>query len=299
MKKIMISSILASSILLAEVTTVLPYAGNISYDKSNTKSLKDSAKFAGMYMSTGTLDYLIEFSYNYLDISYKDTLNIDNLKQHDFTLIYNKYFTNYMFKGGLHYINNNEDETFRDLGSGFIVIAGVGGYNWFNKNKLDYGIDAYYSSYGDAHNDISIARMTTVNVLQFTPYASYTIVSSDKMSNKLCAKANIISAGDYKESNYVSFEIEDTFTYDKFYASLSYLFGDMKSGVRNGGFTVFNTKDLYSSSLDMKVGYHFTPKLSLSANYAINNYEEYNAATLQLLPEGENTIAFLSLSYSF
>lgn len=299
MKKIILCSLITSSVLLAEVSTVLPYAGNISYDKSGEKSLKDSAKFAGIYASTGTLDYLMEFSYNYLDISYKDALNIENLKQHDFTLMYNKYFTNYMFKAGLHYINNNEDETFRDLGSGFVAIAGIEGYNWFNKNKLEYGVDAYYSSYGDAHDDITIDHTTTVSILQFTPFVSYTMVSSEKMSNKLTAKANIISASDYQDSNYLSFEISDTFSYDKFYASLSYLFGDMKSGVRNGGFTVFNTKDLYSSSLDMKIGYNFTPTLSLSASYAINRYEEYNAATLQLLPEGENTIAFLTLRYSF
>ena len=75
--------------------------------------------------------------------------------------------------------------------------------------------------------------------------------------------------------------------------------GDMKSGVRDNGFSVYNTKDLYHRSYQAKLGYYFTPKLNISINYTANDYEEYNAATLQLLPEGRNSIVYAAVSYTF
>jgi len=299
MKKLLIGSLLTSGLLLANVTTVLPYAGHISYDDSQTKSLKNSANFEGIYATTGNLDYLLEFAYNYIDIEYKNNLNIDNLKQHDLTLVYSKYYASYMFKAGIHYIDNNEKETFRDLGDGYTVIAGLAGYTWFDKNKFTYGTDVYYSSYNKAHDDTTALTTKNVNVLQFTPYVSYSNVISQTVRNDLTVKANLIFANDYKDSDYYSFEISDTLVYDKFYATVSYLFGNMKSGIRNAGFTVFNTKDLYKNSFDVKLGYYFTPNLSLSLDYTVNRYEEYNAATLQLLPQGRSDVTYISLSYSF
>jgi len=299
MKKLLLGSLLASSVLLADVTTVLPYIGQINYDNLQGKSLKDSAQFEGIYTSIGNMDYLVEFAYNYIDISYKEDLNIDDLKQHDLTLVYSKYYTKYMFKAGVHYINNNEKEDFRDLGDGFIIIGGLAGYTWFDKDKFTYGADVYYSTYGDAHNDRTILQTTSVSTWQMTPYLTYSKVFSNTTKNDITLKANMIFANDYQDSNYYSFEISDTLSYNNFYTILSYLGGNMKSGVRNAGFTVFNTKDLYKNSFDAKIGYYATPNLSFSLNYMINSYEEYNAATLQLLPEGRSDVTYLSASYSF
>ena len=299
MKTLLFGSILLSATLIADVNTVTPYLGSISYDNSSAKSLKDDAKFAGFYSSSGNLDHLWEFSYNYLDISYKDTLNIDNLKQHDLTLIYNAYQERYMYKIGGHYISNNEDISFRDLGSGFVGIVGVAGYTWFEKNKLTYGLDAYFSFYKDAHNDLNLLNTQNVNVAQATPYLSYNSIVSTESSNTIMLKANIISASDYIDSNYFSFEISDTFFYNKFYATLKYIGGKMKSAVTDSGFIVFNTKDLMKDSYGAKLGYTFQPNISADISYTINNYEEYNAATLQLLPEGSRSIAVFSFNYTF
>ena len=299
MKKILLGSILVSAVLMADVSTFTPYFGTINYDNSNDKSLKDDAKFGGFYASSGNLDHLWEFSYTYLKIKYKDALNINDLKQNDATVIYGSYYENFMYKLGFHYIDNNEDESFRDLGSGYVGIVGIAGYNWFDKNKLTYGLDTYFSFYRHAHNETSLLNTQHINVSQFTPYITYTNVISLKSSNTFTLKANIISASDYLDSSYFSYEISDTFVYNKFYTTVKYSGGKMKSGVTDGGFTVFNTKDLMKDSYSAKIGYYFKPNLSVDISYTVNHYEEYNADTLQLLPEGRRSIALITVNYTF
>ena len=299
MKKLIFSALAASAIASADVATVLPYYGTINYDNATEKSLKDSSKFGGVYTSVGNLGYLLEFAYNYLDTTYKESIGIPHLKQHDLTLVYSKYYEKYMFKGGIHYINNNEDVTFRDLGSGFTGILGVGAYTFTEKSKITYGLDLYYSRYRSAHDETSIANTTTISLWQFTPYFEYGTTISPVLSNKFSVKANVITTNDYQDSNYLSFDISDTVTYHGAYLTLGYLGGDMKSGVRDNGFSVYNTKDLYSRSYQAKIGYYFTPKLNVSVSYTANDYKEYNAATLQLMPEGRNSIVYGAVSYSF
>ncbi len=299
MKKFILGTLALSAIACADTATVLPYFGTINYDNSAGKSLKDSSKFGGVYTSIGNLDYLLEFSYNYLDTRYKDNVNVSNLIQHDVTLVYSKYNPKYMFKGGIHYINNNENANFRDLGSGIVGILGVEGYTYRAKSKISYGLDVYYSHYGSAHNETTINDTTTISLWQFTPYFSYGKTISADLGNTFTLKANFIDAKDYLDSSYFSYEISDTVTYKGAYLTLGYMGGDMKSGVRDNGFSVYNTKDLYHRSYQAKLGYYFTPKLNISINYTANDYEEYNAATLQLLPEGRNSIVYAAVSYTF
>ena len=299
MKKIVLASLVSTMALMADVTTVTPYVGTTTYDKAATKSLKDSAQFGGIYTSVGNLDYLLELSYNYMNIKYKDAIGIDNLVQNDVTLKYGAYYKNHMLKIGLHYINNNEKETFRDLGSGAVGIIGIAGYNWFGSDKLTYGIDAYYSAYLHAHDDKSLTSTQFIDVVQFTPYLAFSKVISPTTRNDLSLKVNGIAASQYTKKTYLSYELSDTFVYKSFYTTLRYFGGEMKSGVIDGGMTVFNTKDLLTNSYSAKVGYYLTPSWAIDASYQMNNYKEYNAGTLQLLPEGSNSVALVSMSYSF
>ncbi len=299
MKKLLFSALAATAIASADVATVLPYYGTIDYDSAIGKSLKESSKFGGVYTSVGNLGYLFEFAYNYLDTSYKKSLGIPNLKQHDLTLVYSQYRETQMLKSGLHYIKNNEDATFRDLGSGIVGIVGISSYSFTPKSKTTYGLDLYYSHYGSAHSERSTATTDTVTLWQFTPYIEYGKTLSPALSNKFTLKANLITTKDYKDDSYVSFEVSDTIGYRSAYLTLGYLQGDFRSGIRDNGFAVYNTKDLYSRSYQAKVGYYFTPKLNLNLAYSANDYREFNAATLQLMPEGRNTILYGAASYSF
>ena len=298
MKKIILAGLLTTSAVMADVKTVTPYVGAINYDSSSAKSLKDTAKFAGLYTSVGNLNYLLEFAYGYTKINYKDG-TITDLKQHDITLKYGKFYKNYAWNAGLHYVNNNEKGAIKDLGDGYIAIAGVEGYKWFGYNKLTYGVDAYYSYYTDAFTETSLVATTNVGVLQISPKITYSKAININTRNTISLIANFINANDYKDSSYSSFEISDTLGYKKFYATLKYNGGEMRSGVKDGGFTVYNTKDLLKSAYTAKLGYYFTPKLEADVSYTRNNYQEYDAANLVLLPEGTSSIAVISMSYSY
>ena len=299
MKKIVIATLLVAGSLMAEVVSITPYVGGIKYDTDINKTFKDSATFGGLYSSVGNLSYLLEFSYNYVKIKYKDSLAVDDLVQHDLTMRYGKYYTNFMYKVGLHYINNNEKDNFRDLGSGYVAILGVAGYNWFSYDKLTYGLDAFYSAYLNAHDDSSLNSTKNVDIVQFTPYVAYSKAININMRNDFSATAYIINASDYRDSSYISYEFSNTCVYKSFYTTLKYLTGDMKSGVKDGGMTVFNTKDLFTSSYSAKVAYYFTPALEADLTYSVNKYQEYDAINLLQLPESSNKIAVLSMSYSF
>lgn len=298
MKKLILTALVMTSAVMADVTTVTPYVGRIGYDSSTTSSLKDTAKFAGLYSSVGNLKYLFELAYGYTNIKYKDA-TIENLTQHDITMKYGKYYKNFSWNVGVHYINNNEKNTYKDLGNGYIAIIGLDGYKWFGYNKLTYGADIYYSRYSDAHNDTSLASTTNVSITQFSPKLVYSKAININAKNTIALKGNFIKANDYKDSSYSSYEIADTLGYKSFFTTLKYNGGKMRSGVQDGGFTVYNTKDLLRSAYSAKIGYYFTSKLEADMSYTRNNYEEYDVANLALLPKGSSSIALVSMGYSF
>lgn len=298
MKKLIVASLLSASVIMADTTTVTPYAGTLSYDSSSANSLKDNAKFGGLYTSVGNLDYLFEFAYGYTNVKYKSGA-IENLKQHDITIKYGKYYKSFAWNVGLHYINNNEKGTIKDLSDGYVAMGGINGYMWFGYNKLTYGVDMYYSYYTDAFDDTIGTAQTSVRVIQVSPKIMHSKAINLNTRNTIAFIANFIKASDYQDSSYTSYEISDTLGYKSFYATLKYNGGKMRSGVKDGGFTVYNTKDLLKSAYTAKLGYYFTPKLEADISYTKNNYEEYNAATRLLLPEGSSSIAVISMSYSY
>ncbi len=298
MKKLVLATALAATALIADVKTVTPYVGSLSYDSSSAKSIKDTAKLAGLYTSVGNLNYLLEFAYGYTKINYKDG-TIQDLKQHDITLKYGKFYKNYAWSAGLHYINNNETGAIKDLADGYTAILGLEGYKWYGYNKLTYGVDTYYSYYRNAFNETSRASETKVGLLQVSPKIMHSKAININTRNTIALTANFIKANDYKDSSYTSYEISDTLGYKKFYATLKYNGGKMRSGVKDGGFTVYNTKDLLKNAYTAKLGYYFTPKLEADISYTRNNYQEYDAANLALLPEGTSSIAVVSMSYSY
>jgi len=299
LKKIVIASLVSLTYLSADVLTLIPYIGAIKYDNSLTKSFKDNASFLGLETSIGDNGYLLEVAYRYTTINYKESLNLQNLKQHDLSMVYNAKYSSYALKLGAHYINNNEATSFKDLGSGYIGIAGLKGYDYFDEDKFTYGVDAYYSVYPDAHDDTTSSYTQLIDIVQFTPYIEYSMVFNPSTRNDVTLKVNAIASTQYKDPGYLSFELQDTFVYENFFAIAKVFGGEMKSGVIDGGVQVINTKDLHTSSFSGKVGYYIAPTLALDVSYAMNYYQEYNAATLTLSPEGQNSVGIVSLSYSY
>jgi len=292
MKKIILGTVLLVSSIFAEVVTVLPYTGLIDYDSDSSKSIKDKARLIGIHASVGTLKYLLEADYSHLSIKFKDS-TIEDLSQDDITLAYGKYYDNYMFHIGDHYIHTNDEE----LGDGNTLITGICGYTWDDYDKYSYGVDGYYSLYSDAHDEKF--SKTTVNIIQFTPYLSFYKYFNKNISNTFLLKMNYEIAPDYVKDTYTSYEISDTFGYKSFFTTLKYYNGEMRTGVKDSGFTVFNTLDLLKDGFDIKLGYYLTPSAIVSISYGENNYEEFDENTASMLEEGKNSVAVATFSYTF
>jgi len=292
MKKVILGSLLVASSIFAEVITVLPYGGVIDYDGSSSKSIKDKATLLGVHASVGTLKYLVEADYSHITTKYKDS-TISDLNQDDITLAYARYFDNFMFRIGDHYISTNDKE----LGDGNIFMTTIGGYIFDGYDKYSYGLEGYYSIYKDGHDEYF--RKKSIKIIQFTPYISFYKYFNKDMTNTVVLKVNYEIANDYVDNSYTSYEISDTFGYKNFFATLKYYDGDMRTGVKDSGFTVFNTLDLFNNGFDVKLGYYLTPKAVLSVSYGENNYKEYDEISVGVLDEGTNSVTMATFSYTF
>ena len=287
--------------LCASDLTVIPYYGAIKYDNAASKSLKDSAQFLGLsgIWNNEAKSKNVEVTYIHTKTDYKSTTSIDSVLEHDLTVKYRVSNDDFRLKVGFHYVYSDEDLSYVDLGTGYVGILGLEGFSSFDKDHLSYGVEAYYSAYLDAHDESTLAYTRMVDVMQFTPYLGYSRIFGDSIRNDLKLKINVIATTQYKDQGYYSYEVEDTFVYRGFYMTLKYLGGEMRSGVMNGGTTLFNNKDLILNYYDCKIGYYITPTLAMDITMGGMNYQEYDPFNLKLLPDGRNSIALLSLSATF
>ena len=289
MKKTLIATMLITTSLLAEVINILPYGGIVNYDKDIAKSIKDSSTLYGIHTSIGTLSYLLELDYSKFQTKYKDNL-IEDLNQDDITIAYGYYFDNFMLRAGVHNISTND--TF--LGDGIVGFASIGGYNYISYDKYTYGVEGYYSHYKNGYDEGPSNIKKTISITQLTPYFTAYNVLNPNWGNSLVLKLNYQIAKDYLQDSYLSYDISDTLYYKSLFLTIRGYTGEMRSGVKDSGFTVINTLDLMKSGYGAKIGYYFTPTALLSLSYDLNNYREVN-----LLEDGTNSVATASFSYKF
>ncbi|MDQ7044428.1 MAG: hypothetical protein Q9M32_00745 [Sulfurimonas sp.] len=293
MKKIVVASVLAAGCLFGDtVTTVVPYIASVSYDNDSAKSAKDDSRMYGMHASVGNLDYLFELDYAKFTTNYKNSA-IEDLDQDDIFVAYSKYYKNWMFKVGDHYVSTNDPL----LNNGNVVMASIGGYTFDGADKYSYGIEGYYSRYSDGQDENNVRK--SISIIQFTPYVSFFHKFSDTVKNTLVVKFNHQSASDYVKDSYTSFEISDTIYYKDVFTTLKYYDGKMRTGVKDGGTTVINTLDLMQDGFDIKLGYYISVNAVLSVSYGQNNFQEFDVVTGTLLPSGKNSVAVAAFSYSF
>jgi len=289
MKKIVLIMALIASSLLAEVITIKPYIGEINYDKNPQKSIKNYSTMYGLYTSIGTLKYLLQLNYSKFTTKYKPRPTpIPDLNQDDITLAYGYYFPELMLRAGIHSINTNDAQ----LGDGIVGFASVGGYNFIDYDKYSYGLQGYYSVYKNGHNENYIAK--NIAITQITPYFTAYNALNINWGNSFTVKANYQIAPNYIKKTYFSYSVSDTIFYKSFFIVLRGYGGKMRTGVKNNGFTVFNTLDLMKTGYGIKLAYYFTKKALISLNYGINNYREYGK-----LQDGSNSVSVASFSYRF
>lgn len=292
MKKIVLSALVASSALMAEVITVLPYAGTVHYDKDNAKSVKNTATVVGGYASVGNLNYLLEMDYTHFDSQYKDP-TLSDLKQDDITLAYSRYFENFMVKIGDHYISSSDAQ----LGNGNTIMTAVEGYQWSGYNKLSVGLEGYYSRFAKGHDENYLTEKS-ISITQLTPYVSWYQGIDHNWYNTLGAKINYEMANDYVKGHYFSYELSDTLGYQNMFLKVGMHGGEMRTGVTNGGLTLVNTLDLMKREYNAKLGYYVTKNSVLSLTYTQRRYQEY-VQGVGLAPQGSSSALIASASYSF
>jgi len=292
MKKIVLSALVATSALMAEIVTVLPYAGTVRYDKDSTKTVKNTATVLGGYASVGNLNYLLEMDYAHFDATYKDP-TLSDLKQDDITLTYSRYFENFMVKLGDHYISSSDTQ----LGNGNTIMAAVEGYQWSGYNKLSVGLEGYYSHFGTGHDENYLTQKS-IGITQVTPYISFYQGIDLNWYNTFGAKINYEMTNDYVKNSYFSYELSDTLGYQNMFLKVGLQGGEMRTGVTNGGFTIVNTLDLMKREYNAKWGYYMTKNTLLSLTYTQRRYQEYYQG-VGLLSDGTSSALVASASYSF
>lgn len=285
--KLLLGAALMTSTLLADVTTILPYVATIKYSNDSAKSIKDSGTVGGVYFSHGNLDYLVELDYAKTDIKYKDGL-YDNLKQDDITAAYSRYFESFFVKLGLHHTSTTDPT----LGNGDTLIATLGGYTWDNADKYSYTIESYYSRYKNGFDELNVAKKITL--FQLTPSVTVSKAIDINTRNNFTVKLNFITTNDYIQDSYFSYEVQDTLYYKSFFVNAKVYGGEMKTGIKDGGNTVYNTKDLLKNGYGLKLGYYITPSMILSAGYERNNYREYESTK-----DGSFDVGLLTFTYTF
>ncbi len=285
-KKIVLMSSLVATSLFGEVTTILPYYGQIDY--ATDGSIKDKGSITGAYMSYGNLNYLVDLDVAYTKIKYKDPALFSDLKQTDITATMAWYYPKYMFKLGLHNISTTDT----DLGDGTTLITTVGGYKYYGYDKLTYGLEGYWSRYGSGTDENGIQK--SINIYQATPYIGYSKAININTRNSVDLKMDYIYASDFNTKSYTSFTLSDTLYYKNFYSVVNGYTGEMKAGVKDSGHTVYNLKDLIKDGYGVKMGYYLKKNLTFDVGYSKNNFQE-NGFT----QDTSNEVYVATLRYSF
>jgi len=263
-------------------TTIVPYYSIINYDKS---SKKDKGILDGFYLSNGSLSYLLEINYSKIKLKYKDSL-IPELLQEEMSLKYNKYYYKYSYKVGLH--TNSTTDT--SLQNGNTIILGLKGWKYYNYNKLTYGVDYYHTMYANGTNLEN--EIKKININQITPYVSYFNYFSN-FQNNVKLKMNVESIKEYDDKTLYSFELEDILYLGKYNLSFNYFKGEMQTGIRSGGDTVYNSKDKLEQEFGIKLTYNYSKDLQASMSYKFMNYYEFENK------DTSNQMSVFSISYKF
>ena len=296
MKKFFILSCLGLSSLFGDVISVLPYGGKIDYGSDYQSSYKDYATLYGVHASIGNLGYLLEVDYSQYTATYKDPTQ-EQLKQDDIAVAYGKYFPSWMFRFGMHYISTTDEQ----LGDGIVGILGVGGYSFYGYDKFSYGMNGYLSYYKDGHSNTqntTVDPTKTIIITQLSPYVSYYKSINKDWGNLIHLQLDAEYASEYDKKSYYSFAISDTIYYKKAFINVKYYNGEMRTGVKDNGFTVYNTLDLVKNGYSAKVGISLDA-LTLAFGYVSNTYREYDPNRVVITKDNTNSLYFTTISIGF
>ncbi len=272
--------VLLQSSLFAEVSVISP---STIYVKSDKKSFKESGTINSIYMSSGTLSYLIEFAYAHTDIRYKGSTQ--NLMQDEITMLYSRFFIDHFYKIGFH--TNTTTDT--NLQNGTTFIGGYTRWNWFERDKLSYGVEIYDSYYTNG-TDLE-EHSSSINITQLTTHIGY-FSPFTYLSNFISLQFHYENAYSY-DKNLFAYEIKNIIYYKTFTFELDYLGGELQTGVLAGGFSVYNSKDIIQRKFASKIGYQVSSNINLKFSYSSSIIDEYKSAKAI-----NNSAIALNISYT-
>ena len=228
-KLLLISALSLTTSLFALENSILPYGGQVKFD---SKSVKDKGNFGGFYAKFLANGYKSELGYERISISYDDKTRKD-LTQNDYTLIVTKYIgANYLVKAGMHYVDSSDITTDKTK----TYILGVSRYELY---KNDYGINLYYSSYGESSPSYNVTQISPFYGINFGDYKSLL------GSFYLKVTANYINLGDKPNfSSKKSFTLALNNYNGKLTTTIEGTIGKEVNAVKNGGFTLYNNSNI-------------------------------------------------------
>ncbi|NOQ30082.1 MAG: hypothetical protein GQ570_03055 [Helicobacteraceae bacterium] len=278
LKKLSLVSLLTAS-LLADITTVVPYAGLLNY---SSESIRDNGYFSGLYASNASWTNKFEIGAEYTTFQYKNRA-ITPLVQRDFTIAYTRYFTEkYNLKGAYHLISSSDDAT--DGGNIYLL-----NFTTNPSKKLDISLEAAYSSYKDSFNVLQ-GRTSVGRV--FGDYnsmlGSFHVQGAYKYIKPSTATINNL------KSSYDSFHMEVINYNGDFTTTLSTWTGSEVYAVTNGGFSVDNLADEKKGAVALAVRYAFTPAMGLTLNGKLLNMREAGATV-----DSSSSVLGATFDYSY
>ena len=238
------------------ILTLIPYYTYTHY----SDLFKKSSHSIGYYGSLYNYPHLLELSASYNTIIYKG--DYPRYEQSEITMLYN-YFWNkkFKFKGGLHFVASD----FREANEGLVTV--IGGVD-YNSQKKHIGVELFHSRY-------KRYKPKPLTIWQLHPYFGYNFGAFGLRGDYNYIHAN--SSNLYKGvlTNYHSFALTLSKKWGRWTTSLSGWIGKRAFALEDGGFTLYNLSQIYTSGLSAKVNYHTPKGADIALKYSRKNYKNY------------------------
>jgi len=252
---------ISTSFLLARANfTLMPY---YTYAKFSSNDIKKEGHGLGLYASINNYPNKLEFDAEYLDIIFKN--GIPEFEENDMTFVYSYFYnTNLTIKGGLHFVSSDYKPSNEGLSA---LISGVE----YKKDKATYGLEGFYSNY-------SKYQPKDLNIFQLHPYLGYNLLNSNKYGNLyVMGDYNYIKPKDANlydgiNSSYNSFGAGVEYEKNSWATAVNGWVGKRAFALEDGGFTLYNFSQLYTSAASASVKYKLDKSTNIKLKYSRHNY---------------------------
>jgi len=238
---------------------VITYGGYIDY---GSRAVKRNDRFAGAYAYLGLgMKHSVEAEVDYTRITYRSGFD---LEQWDYTLIYSNYsIPNWRIRLGGHYTRDDADFT----DDSYTTISGL---HYYVINKLDAGLDFYYSRYSDYDPDLS--------VYQFSPHIGGNFWQNQHLTLRGDLTGHYIYLDEkvgLGERAFHSVEARLSLIGRRWSCGVFGWRGEQALAVRNDGLTVYNLPERHTSGYGGDVKLRLTDHVALTFRTARENFEDF------------------------